>query len=284
VIIGPGGSTLKRIEEVSGCRVQIAERDPDAANGGGGGGGAWAAPKSVAVHLEGPDAESLAVAAQMVTEMCSKGYSAKVAGGDFVEAFVEVHPRVVPDLVGSGGSVIRALRDATGVQVNLPPAKKMQRADQWAGGAPEKPVRVAVAGPKEGVARAKAAINDIVNKYYSSVTHPGMTHLEFDVADWQVARFCGRAGANVRHIQGDSKAKVYVPREWSANRKVVVVGYASEVAIAKKHIDRILQDISDQANSVSSEAGYAAAHKASQAEDEGEEPYEEWMSEYLYKR
>lgn len=293
VLIGPGGSTLKRIEEVSGCRVKIEDRTeaPDATGAGGAAGGGATrggrfgpdgAAKSVVVYLEGPDEDCLAAAAKMVTDMCSKGYSAKLAGGDFTETFVEVHPRVVPDLVGSQGFVIKALRDACGVSVNLPPAKKMPK-EQWSG-VPEKPVKVAVAGPKEGVARAKQAIHDIVHKYYSSVTHPGMTHLEFDVPEWQVARFCGKAGANVRHIQGDSKAKVYVPREWSVNPKVVVVGYSSEVAVAKKHIDRILQNISEQANRVSSEAGFAAAHKANKLDEDDEEPYEEWMSEYMYKR
>jgi hypothetical protein len=33
---------------------------------------------------------------------------------------LEVPPRSVPDLIGTGGSVVKALRDACGVHVNFP--------------------------------------------------------------------------------------------------------------------------------------------------------------------
>jgi rRNA processing protein Krr1/Pno1 len=61
------------------------------------------------------------------------------------------------------------------------------------------------------------------------------------VEEWQIARFCGKGGSNVRHIQGDSRARVFVPREWAKNKNVVVVGYPAQVDVAKKHVARILQ-------------------------------------------
>ena len=127
----------------------------------------------------------------------------------------------------------------------------------------------------------------IKKRYYSTVTHPGLVHEEFKVEEWMIARFCGRAGANVRHIQGDSKARVYVPREESENKNVVVVGEPAQVAKAKKHITKILADIVDQAKRVSSEEAMASAHRASNSghrEASDEEEHEEWMNEYLYKR
>jgi rRNA processing protein Krr1/Pno1 len=113
-----------------------------------------------------------------------------------------------------------------------------------------------------------------------------MTHAEFKVDEWQIARFCGRAGSNIRHIQGDSKARVYVPREWSQNKSVVVVGTASQVAVATKHVKRILEGIAEEVKAKdTSEEAMAAAHRAGKAhDDEEEEPYEEWMGAYLYKR
>jgi len=153
-------------------------------------------------------------------------------------------------------------------------------------GEAEKPAKVVVAGPKEGVTSAKEAIKLILHQYYSPTTHPGMTHAEFKVDEWQIARFCGRAGSNIRHIQGDSKARVYVPREWSQNKSVVVVGTASQVAVATKHVKRILEGIAEEVKAKdTSEEAMAAAHRAGKAhDDEEEEPYEEWMGAYLYKR
>lgn len=146
--------------------------------------------------------------------------------------------------------------------------------------------QVTIAGPKEGVASAKEAIKDITTKFYSTITHPGTTHAEFKVDEWQMARFCGRAGSNIKHIQGDSKAKVYVPREWSANKRVVVVGTPSQVAVATKHIKSTLEEIAAQAARVSSEEAMAASYKASKAFDFDDEAatHEDWMDEYMVKR
>jgi hypothetical protein len=204
-----------------------------------------------------------------------------VAGeSNFVESVLEVPARSVPDLIGSGGCVVKALRDACGVHVNFP--TQVHKA-----GEAEKPLaKVVVAGPKDGVAAAKDAIKLIVQQYYAPITHPGLTHAEFNVEEWQIARFCGRAGSNVRHIQGDSKARVYVPREGSANKAVVVVGTPSQVAVAKKHVVRILESIAEEAKAKdTSEEAMAAAFRAGKAHDnDDEEPHEEWMDAYLYKR
>jgi rRNA processing protein Krr1/Pno1 len=264
-VIGPKGATMKHIEEVSGCKLRTIDRDPDVQ------------AKSAQIHVEGPDVESVREACRLVTELCSKGYSVKLQGGDFIEAFVEVNSRNIPDLVGSGGVVVKALRDGCGVIVNLPAQKKL------ASGV-EKMVKVVIAGPKANVATAQAAINDIMTKYYSAVTHPGFTHREFSVEDWQIARFCGKAGSNIRHIQGDSKARVYIPRDNNDSvKKVLVVGTSKQVSIASKHVIGILENIKEQANRVSSEEAFASSHRASKAEDD-DEPHEEWMDEYLYKR
>ena len=227
------------------------------------------------MRVVGTDAAACSHAAHLLTEMCSKGYSAEVSGGDFGEGGVEVPSRCIPDLIGSGGAVVRALRDACGVHVNFPPEGK-RSADGTC--------QVALAGPKEGVLKAKGAIKDIVAKYYSPVTHPGMVHAEFKVDEWMIARFCGKAGSNVRHIQGDSKAKVYVPREWSENKNVIVVGLPKQVEVATKHVKRILEGIEEEAKRISSMEAMAASHNADKPYDSDDEPVEEWMNDYIYKR
>lgn len=117
------------------------------------------------------------------------------------------------------------------------------------------------------------------------MTHPGFTHSSFVLEDWQIARFCGKGGSNIRHIQGDSKARVHIPRDNAEKKNVLVIGTAHQVAIAKKHVNRILQDIKEEANRISSEESFASAHRANKVdEDEDAEPHEEWMDDYIYKR
>jgi hypothetical protein len=154
IVIGPKGSTMKRIEEISKCRLRTIDQDPSIQ------------AKSAHIRVEGPDVESVREACRLVTDLCSKGYSAKLEGGDFTESFVEISARSIPDLVGTGGAVIKALRDSTGAVVNMPPQKKL------ATGGSDKLVKVSIAGPKASVAAAKEAIHDILTKYKATLPPP----------------------------------------------------------------------------------------------------------------
>jgi hypothetical protein len=68
--------------------------------------------------------------------------------------------------------------------------------------------------------------------------------------------------------------EVHVPRSWSSNKNVVVVGTPRSVAIARKHIERILQQITGSDDEGAGEDGVT----------EKEEVEEEWMKEYMYRR
>ena len=125
VLIGPKGATLKRIEELSGCRIHTAEGGPEERD---------TQAKVAPVRIVGPDPDAVALAEKLIIEVCSKGYAVAIEGGDFTEAAVEVAARCVPDLIGTGGSVVKALRTACGVHVAFPPEKK--RTDE------SKPVKV----------------------------------------------------------------------------------------------------------------------------------------------
>jgi rRNA processing protein Krr1/Pno1 len=69
---------------------------------------------------------------------------------------------------------------------------------------------------------------------------------------------------------------VHVPRAWSSNKNVVVVGTPRSVAIARKHIERILENINNAEE----------RHPGDGCEDgeQDEEVEEEWMKNYIYKR
>lgn len=183
----------------------------------------------------------------------------------------------VGTLIGPSGSTARALRDAfPQVHIAFPP-----RGSASGGGA--EPAVVKIAGPHEQGAKAKAAVGDIAKYYHSAATHPGVTHLEYAVPEEHMGQFRGRGSANIRHVQSDSKASVNVPKAWSLNQNVVVVGTAHEVSIAKKHIDKILQQIKDEEEK-RERGGDDEDEDAGGPNAEGEEVEEEWMKEYMYKR
>ena len=81
------------------------------------------------------------------------------------------------ELIGPGGSIIRAIQDKLEVKITIPdtdwrPGRQVVKA---------KPAKVGVAGSKEACVQAKACITSIARYHHHEVTHPGMTHKEVDV-------------------------------------------------------------------------------------------------------
>ena len=79
--------------------------------------------------------------------------------------------RYLPEIIGKGGANIRAIQDATGVKMIIPQVARDHAL----------PVKITVAGNKDKVAQAKAIITDITQYFHSSITHPGLIHVEMDV-------------------------------------------------------------------------------------------------------
>ena len=49
----------------------------------------------------------------------AKGYSKVIAGEDFQESHMMVHPSYLAEIIGKGGANIRAIMEHTGVKVRL---------------------------------------------------------------------------------------------------------------------------------------------------------------------
>lgn len=253
-LIGPKGETLMKIEMACDVKIQLPqERNPG---------------KTI-VTISGADKEGVRLAEKCVKDLCTKGYSAVIAGADFEEGSVMVPPRYVPTIIGTNGVVIKALREKFGTTLTVPKPQVGQE---------DRPLRVLLAGEKAGVKECKMAIKEMLQVYYSKELNPELTHVEYDIDPSLYSRFSGPRGSNIRHIQGDSLAKVYVPREWSINRKVVIVGTKPQVAKASRHVQSILQQLAEPTGRDREEDG------GPRDDDEDEEPHEEWMDEYMYRR
>lgn len=215
VVIGPKGAKINLIKEKTGVtRIDTM---------GG------------VCTVSGPQ-ESVDQAIAAIKELLEKGYMS-LQFEDFSETKMEVHSSYLPDIIGRGGCVLRALRSELGVEIDIPQAAR---------GGPEaprdmKPVKLSIAGSKAQVEKAKEVITAITMYYHHELTHEHMVHEEMDI-DASAYRFIiGPGGSQLRHIQNSMVVKVYIPREHSVNQKVVIVGEKDDVAKAAKCIQSTIE-------------------------------------------
>jgi len=247
VVIGPKGATIKMIQEKTGAKL-TSESDSCVISG---------------------SPEQVAQAEIAVRELIDKGYTA-LQYEDFQEHFVAVHPSAFPDIIGKQGAVIRKIKDELNVSVNIPnDAPKNAPAT--------KKFKVTLAGKNADVDRAKEVINNIIMYYHDPITHPDMVHEEMEIAQWHLSFVIGSKGSELRHIQNNYKVRMYIPRETSVNKKVVIVGDQVDVDRAKAYIEKLLWN-ADQAPN----RGRGAADQAD--DGWGDEEEEDWMKDYLYRR
>jgi hypothetical protein len=131
-------------------------------------------------------------------------------------------------------------------------------------------VKIVLAGAKDKVALARSLILDLCKYYYTPVTHPGVTHLEMDISPHYYNYVIGSKGSEIKHIQANYKVTVYIPNAETANQNLLIVGEASNLQNAEKHILRLIEKVDERAKAEaegialgeSAKAKYAAAGTA----------------------
>jgi len=250
IVIGPRGSKIKLLQEKTGVtRIDTSGE---------------------LFTITGPP-DSVAQCEAAIKEMVEKGFCALMYD-NFAESFLNVHPSSFPDIIGKQGAVLRKIKDELNVEVSIPEVPK--------GSPPGKKFKVTLAGSAEAVEKAKNAINDIVMYSHSDLTHPGQVHEELDIEPWAYRFIIGKAGSEMKHIQHNWSVRVNIPRENSANEKVLIVGERDNVDRAKAYIEKIVWNAENQAKGRDKEDTEANADPI--GGDEGAD--EEWMKSYLYKR
>jgi len=249
IVIGPKGSKIKMIQEKTGVsRIDTSGE---------------------VFTISGPP-EAVAAAQTAIKELIEKGYMS-MAFENFSDSFVNVYASSFPDIIGKQGSVIRKLKEELGVEINIPDVPGGKNADS-------KKHKVSIAGSAVGVEKAKAVINDILMYYHHEITHPGQVHEEMEVADWAYRFIIGSGGSEMRHIQNNYKVRVMIPRETSANPKVVIVGEQDGVDRAKVYMEKLIWNAENKSKGRDKEEGGA---DDGMGEEGADEP---WMNAYLYKR
>ncbi|CAE8732680.1 unnamed protein product, partial [Polarella glacialis] len=247
-VIGPKGANIKLIQEKSGVTRIDTTGD--------------------VFVITGPPA-AVSMAENAIKELIEKGFMS-LAYDNFKEDYVQVHPSSFPDLIGKQGVIIRKMKEELGVEVSIPETPKNSP--------PGKKFKVTIAGIGDKVELAKQVINDICMYTHHEITHPGVVHAEIEVPQWAYSFLIGKAGSELRHIQNNYKVKVNIPREHSNCQEVLVIGEQVNVDRCKLYIEKILAN--------AEEVSKGRDRNDSKAEDPwgAEEPEEEWMKSYMYKR
>jgi len=213
------------------------------------------------------DKAGVEMAENAVKQLIEKGYTA-LAYDNYEEVGIMVHPQHFHLIIGEKGAVIQAIKKEAKCEVTMPEAPKSSTSS--------KKYKVTLAGSKEAVEKGKEIINSIVLYGYHPITHPDFTHQEVEVEEWKYKYLIGTKGSEMRHIQNSFKVRVSIPRPGSENQNVVVIGDQMGVERAVKYIEKVLWNAEVPKGRGNSEAAVDTWGD--------EEPEEDWMKAYMYKR
>jgi rRNA processing protein Krr1/Pno1 len=244
LLIGVKGATRIAIQSATDTNIQMPKTEKDSTG-------------DVTISVTGEEA-GVAKAITAMKELLAKGYCLLLSDPDFRESDATVHPRFLPDIIGKNGSVIKALSQHTGVKITVPTASKAPGPD----GKVSK-VKIGLAGPKDKVALCRNLIKEITRYYHTEVTHPNIVHEEMTIDAKYYNFIIGAKGSEIKHIQNSYKVSVHIPDADSVNPNVLIVGEATGVANALRHIEKLIEKVNERNNPKPKET-------AEESEDSGE--------------
>lgn len=231
IIIGPKGTTMKAIEEATGCQLEVnaPSKDEKPARG----------KKLMAgIIVKGGDASK---AKQAIKELANKGYAKLLQADGFSESYIQVHPKYLSEIVGPKGATIKALQSKLEVKITIP-------STDWTPNSASGMVQMAkigVAGSKENARQCKHIVQTLLKVHHHELTHPGMIHEELYVPTEFFHCVIGPRGSEIKHIKGNYKVEVHMP-DAGSDGNIVVVGKQINVDKAITHIQNLMNRDSEQ--------------------------------------
>jgi len=230
LLIGPKGVTKIGLQTATNTEISMPKVERD-----------FTGPVDISVT---GSHEGVQRAIHAMNEMCTKGYCNLLAGADFYEGYVAVPPKSLPDIIGKGGSCIKAIQLHTGVKINTP--SNFTRTTPGGETIVPSKVKINLAGSRDKVAEARNLILDLTKYYHTPVTHPGVVHIEMDIPSQYYNYIIGSKGSEIKHIQANYKVTVHVPGVDSIHENVLIVGAEEAVDLAEKHILKIKEKVDVQ--------------------------------------
>lgn len=225
-IIGRKGETIRILRERSGAEIQM--------------------PKKGALHdyiIITGSAEACQLAKKSIEDIVKRGYS-QLTHPNTTSDTIQVPKAMFPRIMGTKGSTIRALQDATQTSIELP---ERGSGDET----------VTIIGAVSMVLKAKAALQDLMDKGYSEVTHPDWHTLEIPFDQENVSALVGKGGATIQALQKRYSVNIRTPSD-SHPGFVVVMGPAANLEKAAVEIRTlsVVEDVPMEAAWRGAEAGF----------------------------
>lgn len=208
-IIGKGGSRLKMLCEGTGAEIDMPRKETG----------------SHVVTIKGSQ-EEIAAAKKGLTELVQDGYCAHTDPGT-TSMELKASSRDLRLIVGERGKNIQALQDATGVRINTP--ARDSKSD-----------RVTIVGQVEGVIAAKHAIEALLEKGFSQITHPNWNSVQVSFPTELRASLIGTKGATIQALESTYQVKITVPEIRGVREiQLVVAGTSESIDAACKEIRQL---------------------------------------------
>uniref|UniRef100_A0A3P8VRL9 KH-type splicing regulatory protein n=1 Tax=Cynoglossus semilaevis TaxID=244447 RepID=A0A3P8VRL9_CYNSE len=230
LVIGRGGEQINKIQQDSGCKVQIAHDSVGLPERG--------------ISLTGsPDA--IQRAKELIDDIVSRGHeSTNGQGGSMQEIIIPAGKAGL--IIGKGGETIRQLQERAGVKMIL-----IQDGSQQPN--VDKPLRII--GDPYKVQEAKEMVNEILRERdhvgfserneYGSRIGGGGGGIDFAVPRHSVGVVIGRSGEMIKKIQSDTGVKIqFKPDDGTGPEKIAhIMGPAEACQHAASVITDLLQSI-----------------------------------------
>eukprot|EP00746_Dinoflagellata_sp_MGD_P163460 gnl/MRDRNA2_/MRDRNA2_91508_c0_seq1.p1 gnl/MRDRNA2_/MRDRNA2_91508_c0~~gnl/MRDRNA2_/MRDRNA2_91508_c0_seq1.p1 ORF type:complete len:381 (+),score=70.51 gnl/MRDRNA2_/MRDRNA2_91508_c0_seq1:59-1201(+) len=151
--------------------------------------------------------------------------------------------------------------------------------------------KITIAGEADGISAAADVLRQLESRYWHEITHPGQVSEELASPAALRCSPCLTAWLSdqqLRHIKNNWNVRVYPPVDCLLKRTMVFVGSADDVCRAKAYVEREWQTLC-QHERLCQRLGRDAVERwgiDDRPEDfwGEEEPEEDWMQGYLYKR
>lgn len=211
LLIGSKGATLIKLQDSTGCRVDVPKDD--------------STKKTVTVS--GPK-EGVARCQAAINSLLKAGYSTLVDPDIFVQSLTLNSGREVSLVVGEKGATIKMLQEKLSIRINTP--------DRDSGS-----FKLTITGTdKANVDRAKAQIKMLCSFGYNDLMNPGWTHEFVAFPQSQYDLLIGPNGHMIKNIQNNTSTQLKIPGPQDDEDRVMVVGLPDNIKRAKIHIDRLL--------------------------------------------
>lgn len=222
VVIGPKGSTLKKICEATSTQIKLPNR--------GFRDRTW---------ISGDSKANVAAAKKALEQLVAKGYCDITAPGRVDDGIEIPDKKMFGVIMGKGGSTIALLQRETETDIKLPDRDSDSNFIKVLGDAPN-------------VARAIQALKELMEQGYSSVTHEGWVSKAVQVPRDQLSNIIGPQGSIIREMEATTKCKIQIPSNTRSDPiEVMVQGEATNIeeavlAIASKIVMVVDEEIPEE--------------------------------------